>query len=172
MTGKGQITSERARKKTIIERGRRREHLLTFFSFFPYFFFFGYAISGEKVPLGRESRLRMRTLTPSGNFRQPCHGQWYLYYSTTLVKNVGKNYVTEEKNAGKNHVTERKNAGGIEVIEKNRRKNDVPSCDVTSGHVTDVTSGQSRSLPVAPHCSSLNATLSVSIYYCYAIYIA
>jgi hypothetical protein len=44
--------------------------------------------------------------------------------------------------------------------------------DITSGLVTDVTSSHITSvtsLPVAPHCSPSNATLSVPIYYSYVL---
>ena len=49
------------------------------------------------------------------------HAQWYLYYSTTIVQNVGKNDVTEEKTWEKNNVTERKNAAGNDVTEEKTR---------------------------------------------------
>ena len=54
---------------------------------------------------------------------------------------------SQKKKRGKKITSQKeKNAGENDVIEQKRGKNDFTSYDVTSGHVTDVTSGSSSSL--------------------------
>ena len=123
---------------------------------------------GQNTPLGRETRLHMRTPFHSfGHFRWANgHVQWHiLYYSTTTIvrKNCGENDVTKEKTRGKKGVTEEKNAGQMTSQKKNAGENDVISCDVTSSYVTDLTSGHVTS----GSSTTTNNNWKPRIYYSY-----
>ena len=102
----------------------------------------GNVVSGQKAPLGRESRLRMLAFTPSLISGSPVmHNNTFLYYYRTKT---GKNDVTEEKTRGE-MTSQKKNAGKITSLPVTSLR-----VKVASGHVTDVTFDQGRSLPVDP----------------------
>jgi len=104
--------------------------------------------SGQKAPLGRETpssrekrgnSVAHARIYPFGftSGSPIAHALWYLYYSTTIVRKKPRE--TERKTRGKMTSQKKKNAGKITSL----------PVRAASGHVTYVTSGQGRSLPVA-----------------------